>query len=83
MPERLVTIATTKTNLYDTEMKVNQQYSDKAWQEVAHIGRYWDSTECHNGQVVIKHKQNGQTTHLQWLGILAYHSLCMTVRELS
>ena len=45
MPERLVTIATTETNLYDTEVKVNQQYGDKAWQQVAHIGRYWDSTE--------------------------------------
>ena len=28
MPERLVTIATTETNLYDTEVKVNQQYSE-------------------------------------------------------
>ena len=32
------------TNLYDTEVKVDQQYGDKAWQQVAHIGRYWDNT---------------------------------------
>ena len=66
MPERLVTILPKQTCMI-LKWKLTQQYGDKAWQQVAHIGRYL----CQ----VIKHEQTGQTTHLQWREILTYRSI--------